>query len=154
VIGLYCHNCGQENIEPKESVWHLVTHFFQDITHFDGKFFTSMKLLILKPGFLSREYMLGRRASYLNPVRMYLFTSAIFFLIFFSLYKVDEKSLSVNPSAMGINYNELDKIDSVKLDRLTRKFNDGKPMTKEEVRKKMNANTFSLSPSTYKKKKQ
>jgi hypothetical protein len=154
VIGLYCHNCGQENIEPKESVWHLVTHFFQDITHFDGKFFTSMKLLILKPGFLSREYMLGRRASYLNPVRMYLFTSAIFFLIFFSLYKVDEKSLSVNPSAMGINYNELDKIDSVKLDRLTRKFNDGKPMTREEVRKKMNANTFSLSPSTYKSKKE
>ncbi len=91
VIGNFCHNCGQENIEPKETVWHLITHFFRDVTHFDGKFFTSLKDLILKPGFLSKEYMVGRRANYLNPVRTYLFTSAIFFLIFFSLYKINEK---------------------------------------------------------------
>jgi hypothetical protein len=85
LYGRYCHMCGQENLEPKESVWHLITHFFNDITHFDGKFFSSVKLLLLKPGFLSKEYMIGRRASYLNPIRMYVFTSAIFFLIFFAL---------------------------------------------------------------------
>jgi hypothetical protein len=85
VIGRYCHNCGQENLEPKETVWHLVTHFFNDITHFDGKFFATVKLLLLKPGFLSREYVAGRRASYLNPIRMYVFTSAFFFLILFAL---------------------------------------------------------------------
>jgi hypothetical protein len=85
VYGRFCHICGQENVEPKESVWHLVSHFFQDITHFDGKFFSTLRYLIFKPGFLSREYMLGRRQSYLNPIRMYVFTSAIFFLFFFSL---------------------------------------------------------------------
>lgn len=37
--------------------------------------------------------MAGRRAAYLNPIRMYLFTSFIFFLIFFSFYKVDEHSV-------------------------------------------------------------
>ncbi|HKC35701.1 MAG TPA: DUF3667 domain-containing protein, partial [Chitinophagaceae bacterium] len=37
-------------------------------------------------GFLSKEYMIGRRASYLHPVRMYVFTSAMFFLLFFSLF--------------------------------------------------------------------
>ena len=82
VIGKYCHNCGQENIVPKESVWHLVTHFFNDITHFAGKFFSTLKDLLFKPGFLSKEYIKGRRATYLNPVRMYLFTSFIFFLYF------------------------------------------------------------------------
>ncbi|MEO8860602.1 MAG: hypothetical protein ABI358_04220, partial [Ginsengibacter sp.] len=50
--GRYCHTCGQENVSPKESVWHLISHFFNDVTHFDGKFFTSIKDLILKPGFL------------------------------------------------------------------------------------------------------
>jgi len=30
--------------------------------------------------------MIGRRASYLHPVRMYVFTSAIFFLLFFSFF--------------------------------------------------------------------
>jgi Protein of unknown function (DUF3667) len=86
--GRYCPNCGQENIEPKQTVWHLIQHFFSDITHFDGKFFITVKDLFAKPGFLSREYMSGRRASYLDPVRMYIFTSAIFFLIFFSMFNV------------------------------------------------------------------
>ena len=86
--GRYCPACGQENIEPKQSVWHLITHFFSDITHFDGKFFVTVKDLFAKPGFLSGEYMVGRRASYLDPIRMYIFTSAFFFLIFFSLFDV------------------------------------------------------------------
>jgi hypothetical protein len=86
--GRYCPACGQQNIEPKQSVWHLINHFFSDITHFDGKFFVTVKDLFIKPGFLSREYMIGRRMSYLDPIRMYIFTSAIFFLIFFSLVNV------------------------------------------------------------------
>ena len=106
LYGRYCHVCGQENLEPKETVWHLVNHFFQDITHFDGKFFSTVKYLITKPGFLSKEYMLGRRASYLNPIRMYVFTSAIFFVVLFSLtnaekiMKLDEKP--DNETAKGI----------------------------------------------------
>jgi Protein of unknown function (DUF3667) len=87
--GRYCHVCGQQNTEPKETVWGLVTHFFNDITHFDGKFFSSLKYLVTKPGFLSAEYVKGRRSSYLNPIRMYIFTSAIFFIIFFSVAKFD-----------------------------------------------------------------
>jgi hypothetical protein len=86
VQGRYCQECGQENVEPKETFWHMVTHFFNDITHFDSNFFTTVKDLLFKPGFLSREYMRGRRASYLHPVRMYVFTSAIFFLLFFSFF--------------------------------------------------------------------
>jgi hypothetical protein len=85
VQGKFCHICGQENIELKETFFGMVTHFFNDITHFDGKFFTTLKDLVILPGFLSAEYMKGRRMSYLNPVRMYVFTSAIFFLIFFSI---------------------------------------------------------------------
>ena len=88
VIGRYCHVCGQENIVPRESFGGLVLHFFYDITHFDGKFFQSLRDLLIKPGFLSREYINGRRASHLNPVRMYVFTSAIFFLVFFLLVNI------------------------------------------------------------------
>lgn len=85
VEGRYCGICGQENIEPKESFWHLITHFFNDITHFDGKFFSTVKYLLLKPGFLTAEYVRGRRVRYLHPIRMYVFTSAFCFLIIFSL---------------------------------------------------------------------
>jgi hypothetical protein len=95
--GRYCPACGQENIEPKQSVGHLVTHFFSDLTHFDGKFFITVKDLFAKPGFLSKEYMLGRRARYLDPIRMYIFTSAFFFLIFLSI--IDVKKLHIGDEA-------------------------------------------------------
>ncbi len=85
VPGRFCSNCGQENIEPKQTVLHLVNHFFSDVTHFDGKFFVTVKDLFRKPGFLSSEYVKGKRISYLDPIRMYIFTSAVFFLIFFSV---------------------------------------------------------------------
>ncbi len=83
VQGRYCHVCGQENVVPKETFWHMVTHFFYDITHFDCSFFTTVKDLIFRPGFLSNEYIAGRRVKYLHPIRMYVFTSAIFFLSFY-----------------------------------------------------------------------
>ncbi len=86
VQGRYCHTCGQENVVPKETFWHMVTHFFYDITHFDSSFFSTVKILLFKPGFLSREYMNGKRATYLHPIRMYVFTSAVFFLLFFSVF--------------------------------------------------------------------
>lgn len=85
VHGRFCHFCGQENVVTRESFKNLVIHFFYDITHFDSKFFDTVKFLLFRPGFLSKEYMRGRRARYLNPIRMYVFTSAAFFLIFFSM---------------------------------------------------------------------
>lgn len=86
VQGRYCHICGQENTEPHESFWALIQHFIFDLFHFDGKFFESVKYLLFRPGFLTKEYMRGRRLAYLNPIRMYIFTSAIFFLLIFNFF--------------------------------------------------------------------
>lgn len=92
VFGPYCHVCGQHNIEPKETVWELIVHFFNDITHFEGKFISSLRYLLFKPGFLTLEYERGRRASYMNPVRMYVFASAFFFILFFSFFSEKTES--------------------------------------------------------------
>lgn len=100
VFGRYCHVCGQENIEPRESIVGLIVHYFNDITHFEGKFITSLRYLLFRPGFLSKEYERGRRAAYMNPIRMYIFTSAFFFIIFFSIFKV-------NDTEVEIGYNRL-----------------------------------------------
>ena len=139
VIGRYCHVCGQENVEPKESFWHLLTHFFNDITHFDGKFFITLKDLLFRPGFLSKEYMIGRRASYLNPVRMYVFTSAIFFLLFFSFFRSKE-SIKINPTINGKTLGQIDKMDSATFARFTTHINEEsdrstRPMTREEFKR-------------------
>lgn len=86
IHGRFCHVCGQENLEPKESFGHLVTHFLFDLIHFDGKFFSTLKYLLFRPGFLAAEHSRGRRADYLHPIRLYIFVSAFFFLVMFSFY--------------------------------------------------------------------
>jgi len=98
VAGRYCQNCGQENVVRRESFAKLVLHFFYDITHFDGKFFYTLRYLLFRPGFLSKEFCEGRRMKYLNPVRMYVFTSTIFFLVFFLIVTPEtfNTSLSVD----------------------------------------------------------
>lgn len=103
IYGRFCQVCGQENVEPKETFLYLVRHFIEDLTHFDGKFFDTLKYLLARPGFLSYEYMRGRRHSYLNPIRMYVFTSAIFFLVFFS---VNGSHRSTIPEAPVVPENE------------------------------------------------
>jgi hypothetical protein len=99
LIGRYCQDCGQENLEPKESAWHLIVHFFNDITHFDGKFFKTIKLLLAHPGFLTEEYMKGRRARHINPIRMYLFVSALFFLLFMSFFSDTPSTVQLKDSS-------------------------------------------------------
>jgi hypothetical protein len=130
VIGKYCHNCGQENIEPKESLWHLIVHFFNDVTHFDGKFFSTLKDLLFKPGFLSKQYMKGRRASYLNPIRMYLFTSFVFFLVFFSVYHISEKEMKTD-MFNGKRVSQIDSLSDADFKTFTADIN-GTPMTRKE----------------------
>jgi len=139
VQGRYCHNCGQENIETKETVWHLVSHFFRDITHFDGKFFSTLKYLFARPGFISKEYMIGRRASYVNPVRMYVFTSAFFFLVFFSFMNVDNNSIVSDLKLNGKTFAEVEALDSLAFEIYTKNLNkdeghDSVPMSREEFK--------------------
>ncbi|MGI8599078.1 MAG: DUF3667 domain-containing protein [Chitinophagaceae bacterium] len=99
--GRFCHNCGQENIVWKQNFISLVKHFIYDLFHFDGKFFDTLKNLFISPGLVPKEYINGKRAKYLDPIRMYLFTSAIFFIIFFyisskgSLFNINDTSKNV-----------------------------------------------------------
>jgi hypothetical protein len=122
----YCTHCGQENLEPKESVGHLVRHFFEDITHFDGKFFVTIKDLVLRPGFLTREYVAGRRMSYLNPIRMYIFISAVFFIALFASTEEPAPPPEDHSAAISAFRQQLaDSLRSANGDSLQRSF-DGK----------------------------
>ena len=148
VQGRYCHNCGQENIEPKESVWDLIAHFFKDITHFDGKFFSTVKYLVIRPGFLSKEYMLGRRAAYVNPVRMYIFTSAFFFLLFFTFFKSDDIDFQTGTTVNKKTLTEIAKMDSATFADFSRAINKennnvDKPMTRVEFQVYLDTAVFS-----------
>jgi len=88
----YCTHCGQENAVPHESFGHLVKHFVGDVLHYDSQFLTTLKYLLFRPGRLTKEYMAGKRVSYVNPVKLYIFISFVFFLVFATVMHKEHKS--------------------------------------------------------------
>jgi hypothetical protein len=77
----FCPNCGQENTDTRKTFHHLFIHFFEDLTHYENAFWRTIKNLLFKPAALTKEYLSGKRLSYLAPVRLYIFISFITFLI-------------------------------------------------------------------------
>lgn len=136
VAGRYCGVCGQENIEPRETFWQLLVHFFNDFTHFDGKFFSTILVLLLKPGKLTQEYIAGKRASYLHPIRMYLFISLMFFIV---QYLVPTGEQNMNDSDRQVpSRDSVVSLLNNKIIKLNQSITDGSPeinqlLTRERV---------------------
>ena len=79
LLGAYCAECGQKAEPPNPSFHHLWHDLSHELLHVDGKIVESVRLLLLKPGFLTREHSDGRRARYVTPLRLYLIFSVIYF---------------------------------------------------------------------------
>lgn len=77
----YCTHCGQENIQPRQPFHYLFTHFFEDLTHYDGKFWQTIRYLLFSPAKLTTIYLNGKRQSFVPPVRLYIFLSFVAFLL-------------------------------------------------------------------------
>ena len=92
--GKYCHHCGQENLEIKESFGHMMNHAVSDYFHFDHQFFHTLKPLLFKPGMLTNEYTAGRRMQYLHPIKMYIFISVVYFLLLFKTGSQETKQIN------------------------------------------------------------
>jgi hypothetical protein len=80
VSARYCSACGQRVEPPVHSLWHFTTVACEDLTHADSRLWRTLTALLFKPGYLTREFLSGRRARYLPPVRLYLVLSVLFFL--------------------------------------------------------------------------
>lgn len=81
LTGKFCANCGQQNHTYAAPLWTVINDFSGNHFGFDSKFFHSILPLLFRPGFLSREYSAGRRVRYINPLRLYIFSSLVLFFI-------------------------------------------------------------------------
>jgi hypothetical protein len=78
----YCAHCGQHRVQVDElSARHFVSEVVDEVTSFRTKFKTLRTLRgLLIPGFLTEEYLAGRRQPFLSPFKAYLVCAAFFFL--------------------------------------------------------------------------
>ena len=77
----FCGQCGQNDRDYMRGLWSVVYEFFREMFELDSRLLRTLKSLLFKPGHLSREFSRNRRAAYMSPVRLYLFTSFLFFLL-------------------------------------------------------------------------
>ena len=77
----FCPQCGQENVETRQSFFHLFTHFVEDFVHYDGQFGKTILYLLFYPAKLTKEYMAGKRNCYVEPVKLFIFISFITFFL-------------------------------------------------------------------------
>ncbi len=82
LTGPFCSACGQRyHAHPVHSLRHFIQEATEDLTHADSRLWRTVYALLLRPGFLTEEFLAGHRARYLPPVRLYLVVSVIFFLL-------------------------------------------------------------------------
>ena len=81
--GQYCGKCGQRAHSRLISIWELIRDAFGDLFELDSRLWQTLVPLVIRPGQLTRDYLLGRRARFMPPFRTYLVLSVVFFLVAF-----------------------------------------------------------------------
>lgn len=111
----FCPNCGQENNVRNVPARYLIVELFEGFYSFDTKLWNTIKASIIKPGRITLNYLEGKRARYVPPLKFYLFISFVFFLLLGKLSDnaIDSSKINGNVSinedigAMNISLNEL-----------------------------------------------
>ena len=92
-VGSYCNLCGEKIIEANERKFRaVVSNVLISTTVVDNKFMKSLWLTITRPGFLSKEYVNGRRVMYMRPLQMFFILNLVYFL--FPLLQMFNSSLN------------------------------------------------------------
>jgi hypothetical protein len=78
--GAFCSSCGQRSVPADPTVSELAGNAWQELSGYDGRIAATFRGL-LHPGRLTVDYLQGRRARYLPPIRLYLIASVVYFVV-------------------------------------------------------------------------
>ncbi len=109
LAGQFCGNCGQ-NAHIHRTLGGVFHDFLHGITHFDGKTWKTLPMLLFRPGRLTRDYIEGKRARYVAPVPLFLL---VVFLMFFVFSFVDFKD-RIGGGATGENGEQMTQEQAIK----------------------------------------
>ncbi len=77
----YCHQCGQLNSKKQLALKDFFGEFFSNIFSYDSRIWRTITHLLFKPGYVSKQFIKGKRLSYANPFRFFLSVCIVFFLM-------------------------------------------------------------------------
>ncbi len=104
--GNFCSACGQPDKDVKRPLLNLLKELMNVIFELDGRAYRTLFFLFVRPGFLSKEYVEGRRASYTPPLRLFLILSILlFFFVSFNNFidNIDNSVANLESAASTID---------------------------------------------------
>lgn len=104
--GAYCAGCGQADEPLRKPVHRFLIDSFIEFLGIDGRVWRTLGVLLFKPGKLTAEYLQGRRRRYLRPLRVYLSST----LLFFVLLSIIDPVGRARESLFGNSFDERDSV--------------------------------------------
>jgi len=97
LAGEFCSRCGQQTRDLHRPLSELFSEVVGDVFELDTRLVRTLRPLLLKPGAVAKDYIAGRRASHVPPLKSYLIAA----LIFFGLFTIFPSRSPVNVVEMG-----------------------------------------------------
>lgn len=94
----FCPQCGQNDRVYAREIRSVTGEFVRETFEVDSRLCRTLKLLLFKPGRLTSEFSRNRRASYMSPVRLYIFASFLFFLVLSLSGTLDSPEITLRTS--------------------------------------------------------
>ena len=90
-VGRYCHECGQDLLTGVgKPILKLIAQVLDNAFALEGKTPRTLACLLVRPGFLSEEYRMGKIIRYVHPVKLFWMSSLIFFALLFSQMNIED----------------------------------------------------------------
>jgi hypothetical protein len=90
----FCGHCGQEVEARRGPLFALVGEMLTTWFSVDGRLLRTLRMIV-RPGRLTRQYLNGKRAPYLRPLRLYLVMSLLLFSSVLTLQAPDAERIEV-----------------------------------------------------------
>lgn len=82
LVGSFCHSCGEKKLSARDlSVATVFHEVFNDFLHLDNRILRTLRVLLTKPGELTRAYFEGGRSRYTKPLTLFVLLNILFFII-------------------------------------------------------------------------
>ena len=75
----FCGYCGQKNTAKQLRFGNFISNLFAGFFSYDSRFWRTFIPLLSQPGKVSKKYIEGKRARFVNPFQLYLNVSILFF---------------------------------------------------------------------------
>ena len=133
--GQYCASCGQRARARMITFWELLKDAGDLLASLDSRIWKTLGLLMFRPGRLTLDYLQGKRARFVPPVRLFIASSVVFFFIATLNTRFEfgpEDAVVIGPGA-GVEFGAADRSErsARREERLLRALEEAEQRTAE-----------------------